>query len=293
MNRAFLKYLLALVIFGSNGVVASHIHLTSTQIVFLRTVLGFALLTILYFATGHRLTVKDHKRDCLALAISGVALGADWMLVFEAYARIGVSMGTILNYCGPILVILTAPVFFRERLTWQKGLAVLLAMTGACFITGQTAAVGGNIGGLVCASLSAVAYAILVIANKLSKQIVGMENVLVQMFFALLTVAAFVGIQEGVSMEIPLGDWLYILWLGLLNTGVACYCYFSAIGRLPAHTVAICGYLEPISGVLFSLALLHEAVSPLQVAGILLILGGAIFGENAARRATAEDTASV
>lgn len=284
MNRAFWKYLLALVVLGSNGVVASHIHLTSTQIVLSRTVLGFCLLTILYFATGHRLTVRKYKRDCLALAISGIALGADWMLVFEAYARIGVSMGTILNYCGPILVILTAPLFFRERLTWQKGLAVLLAMTGACLITGQTASVGGDIGGLVCGVLAAVAYAVMVIANKSSKQIVGMENAVLQMFFALLTVAAFVGVREGFSMEIPAGDWPYILWLGLLNTGVACYWYFSSISVLPAHTVAICGYLEPISGVLFSLALLQEAVSPLQVVGILLILGGAIFGENASRR---------
>lgn len=49
------------------------------------------------------------------------------MLLFEAYDPIGVSLGMMINYCGPILVIVTAPLFFRERLTWQKGLALALA----------------------------------------------------------------------------------------------------------------------------------------------------------------------
>ena len=279
MKKAFWTYIFGLILFGSNGVAASYIHLTSQQIVLLRTLLGFALLAVLYFATGHRLTVRQHKRDCAFLALSGVAMGADWMLLFEAYDQIGVSLGMIINYCGPILVIVTAPLFFQERLTWQKGLA--LAMMGACLISGQTAAAGGSLWGLVCAGLSAVTYAIMVISNKLSKHIVGMENALLQMGFALVTVVIFVVSRGGLAMDIPVGDWPFILWLGLLNTGVGCYCYFSTIGALPAHTVAICGYLEPISAVVFSMVILREVISPVQLVGILLILGGAVFGERA------------
>ena len=137
----------------------------------------------------------------------------------------------IINYCGPILVIVTAPLFFRERLTWQKGVALALAMTGACLISGQTAAAGGSVWGLVCAGLSAVTYAIMVISNKLSRHIVGMENALLQMGFTLVTVMVFVGFRGGLAMDIPAGDWPFILWLGLLNTGVGCYCYFSTIRR--------------------------------------------------------------
>ena len=115
----------------------------------------------------------------------------------------------------------------------------------------------------------------------MSKHIVGMENALLQMGFTLLTVVVFVVFRGGLAMDIPAGDWPFILWLGLLNTGVGCYCYFSTIGALPAHTVAICGYLEPISAVVFSMVILREVISPVQMMGILLILGGAIFGERA------------
>ena len=67
--------------------------------------------------------------------------------------------------------------------------------------------------------------------------------------------------------------------LGLLNTGVGCYFYFSSIGKLPVQSVAICGYLEPLSAVLLSVLLLKETMLPLQIVGTVLILGGAVFGE--------------
>ena len=48
MKKAFWTYIFGLILFGSNGVAASCIHLTSQQIVLLRTLLGFALLAVLY-----------------------------------------------------------------------------------------------------------------------------------------------------------------------------------------------------------------------------------------------------
>jgi drug/metabolite transporter (DMT)-like permease len=55
--------------------------------------------------------------------------------------------------------------------------------------------------------------------------------------------------------------------------------YFSSIGSLPVHTVAICGYLEPLGALVFSALLLGEKLNAIQIAGAVLILGGAGFGE--------------
>jgi drug/metabolite transporter (DMT)-like permease len=43
--------------------------------------------------------------------------------------------------------------------------------------------------------------------------------------------------------------------------------------------VAICGYLEPLAAVLFSVFLLRETMSGGQILGAVLIIGGAVFGE--------------
>ena len=47
------------------------------------------------------------------------------------------------------------------------------------------------------------------------------------------------------------------------------------------------GYLEPLSAVLLAALVLHETLSPVQVAGAALILGGALFAEVAPTARTA------
>ena len=71
--------------------------------------------------------------------------------------------------------------------------------------------------------------------------------------------------------------------LGLLNTGIGCYFYFSSIGKLPVQSVAVCGYLEPLSAVAFSVLLLHENLLPVQLIGAVLIIGGAVFSERSGK----------
>ena len=80
-------------------------------------------------------------------------------------------------------------------------------------------------------------------------------------------------------MTVPAGNWPWILWLALLNTGIGCYFYFSSFSVLPVQTVAVCGYLEPLSAIFFSVIFLHEAMLPLQWLGAALIIGGAILSE--------------
>ena len=107
MNKtAFGKYLFALILFGSNGIVASLIQLNSLQIVLLRTMIGSILLIALFFFTGGKLIFYKHKKQFFFLCISGMAMGASGMFLYEAYARIGVSIASLLYYCGPVIVMI-------------------------------------------------------------------------------------------------------------------------------------------------------------------------------------------
>ena len=71
-----------------------------------------------------------------------------------------------------------------------------------------------------------------------------------------------------------------VLFLGIVNTGIGCCLYFSTIKELSAGSVAICGYLEPLSALLFSALLLSERLSFIQIIGAICIIGGAIFAES-------------
>jgi len=102
---------------------------------------------------------------------------------------------------------------------------------------------------------------------------------MLQLFISFLTAAVFVGIKQGYVMDIQPESALPIVILGFVNTGVGCYFYFSSIGKLPVQTVAVCGYLEPLSAVIFSSLLLDEQFTMLQFIGAVLIIGGAMCGE--------------
>lgn len=283
MKRDFIKYFTALLLFGCNGIVASSISLHSYLIVFLRTMLGSMLLGTLFFLSGHKLSVKKHPHDLLYITISGMAMGTSWLFLFEAYGQIGVSVSSLLYYCGPILVMALSPLLFHEKLTISKLVGFAAVLCGVFLINGK-AAEGLNIWGIVCGATSAVFYAIMVVANKKTKNITGLENSCIQLFVSFLTVAIFVGCKTGLDFKVTPGDWIWIVALGFINTGIGCYLYFSSIGNLRVQTVALCGYLEPASAVLFSVLFLHEAISFWQFIGAAFIIGGAVFGEMHGRK---------
>ena len=120
----------------------------------------------------------------------------------------------------------------------------------------------------------------MLILNKKARSVDGMENSLLQMLSATATTVLFLLCREQLSFSVTEGRvWLWILLLGLVNTGFGCWCYFSAIGALPVQTVAVCGYIEPMSAVVFSALLLREHMTPPQLLGAVLIVGGALFAE--------------
>lgn len=128
MRKAYGKCLAALLLFGFNGVVASRIHLSSYEIVTLRSVLGGALLLGLFLAAGHRFTVRRHRRDLAYIAVSGAAMGAEWLLLYEAYDQIGVGLAVLINYTGPAIVIALSPLLLRGRIIPARAMALVAAL---------------------------------------------------------------------------------------------------------------------------------------------------------------------
>ena len=277
-KKAFIKYITALLLFGLNGIVASHIPLTSYEIVFLRTLIGSVLLIILFLLGKGRFHIMQNKRDTLFIVLSGIAMGTSWMFLYEAYNQIGVSLASLLYYCGPVIVMILSPVIFREKLTVPKVVGFIIVLVGIVLVNGNAAA-ADNVWGMFCGGMSAVMYFFMVTLNKQSKNITGMENSVIQLVVSFLTVAAFVGFKQGFVIDVPMSAWGWILVLGILNTGIGCYLYFSPLSKLPVQTVAVCGYLEPLSAVVFAAVLLGEKMTFVQILGAVCIIGGAMIGE--------------
>ncbi|MBQ3404282.1 MAG: EamA family transporter [Oscillospiraceae bacterium] len=279
MQKDYAKYLFAVLLFGTNGIVASQIGMSSYHIVLMRTMTGGLLLLLIFLISKHRFRFYKHPKDMAFSLASGIATGISWMFLYEAYSQIGVGISTLLCYCGPVIVMLLSPLIFKERLTAVKLICFIAVAVGVVLINGQSAE-KLNARGIICGLLSALTYAVMIIANKKSEHIHGLEKPVIALLAAFITVAVFVGIKEGgYALRLTHEDIIWIAVLGVINTGLGFYLYFSSIGELPVQSVAICGYLEPLSAVLFSVLLLHEAMTGPQIIGAALIIGGALIGE--------------
>ena len=277
-KKALAKYLCALLLFGLNGIVASNIALNSYEIVFLRTMVGSVLLVLLFLLGKNQFHLKGHGRDVLLITLSGIAMGASWMFLYEAYQQIGVSFASLLYYCGPVIVMILSPLLFQEHLTKSKVAGFAIVLIGIVLVNGKLAG-ADNAWGLFCGAMSAIMYSFMVTLNRKSEEITGLENSVIQLTVSFLTVAVFVGFNQAFVIDVPNEAWGWIFALGIINTGIGCYLYFSPLAKLPVQTVAICGYLEPLSAVVFSAILLGEKMTAPQIVGAFCIIGGAMIGE--------------
>ena len=273
----YIIYILSMLIFGTNGFIAAHISFQGSQVVLLRTMIGGAVLTVLVLLRGgfDRAAIRA---DAMPLVLGGAALGFNWVALFEAYRLLNVSLATLIYYVGPMLVLLLSPVLFREALTGRKIAAICLVAVGLVCISGSIAFGGLSAGGLVTAIVSALFYSSLIIFNKRIVRTSGMQTAAIELDAAFVVVLIYVLLTAGLphpeKAALP-----YILVIGLVNTGLAYLLYFSGLQKLPGQSVALISYVDPVSALLFSALLLHETMTPVQLIGAVLIIGGAMFGE--------------
>ena len=273
---AYGMYILALLIFGTNGIIVSHISLAGSQIVLMRTFIGGILLTclVLFYGEFHKDCVR---RELTMLLLGGTALGLNWVALFEAYKLLNVSLATLIYYVGPILVILFSPILFHEKLTVRKSITVIIVTIGLVCISGSIVAAGMNVLGLLFAAISTLFYAALIVFNKKISHTSGLQTAAIELDVAFVVVLAYTLCTSGLP-HLTKNDLPYIAVIGCMNTGLAYFLYFSGMQKLSGQSVALISYLDPVSALLFSSLLLHEVMTPVQVVGAVLIIGGAMFG---------------
>ena len=277
LRLSYGMYILSMLIFGTNGILVHHISLASSQIILMRTLIGGLLLTLIVLLRGG-FDRAGIQADLLPLLLGGSVLGLNWVALFEAYRQLNVSLATLIYYVGPILVLLFSPLLFREKLNSRKITSVVLVAVGLVCISGSIALRGMSMRGLLTAVVSALFYAAVIIFNKRITHTGGLQTAALELDIAFVIVLIYmmltVGLPHPAVSDIP---WIAVI--GLVNTGLAYLLYFSGLQKLPAQSAALISYVDPVSALVFSALFLHETMTPVQILGAVLIIGGAVFGE--------------
>lgn len=275
MKKATVKFLLSMTIFGTIGLFVDAIPLPSGAIALFRGIMGLAVLLLGMALTKQKLRLDVMKKELFLLCASGAAMGLNWVLLFEAYRHTTVATATVCYYLAPAFLMLASPLL-GEKLTAKKLLCLLTCLVGMVLVTGID---GGNLAGIAFGIGAAILYASVMFMNRKIRFVSDYERTVTQMAMSIPVVGVYTLLRGGVDLSgMGATQWVLMAVVGIVHTGLAYFLYFGAVGRLPATTVAVCSYLDPVVAVLLSAILIAPIGIP-AVCGAVLILGSTLVGQ--------------
>lgn len=283
LKRAKVCFLSAILIYGTLGVFVRYVSLPSSLIALARSSIGTLFLLLLLALRRRKIDFSAIRRNWKPLLTGGVLLGFNWVTLFEAYRYTTVAVATLCTYMNPVFIVTGAAILMHERLTARKLCCIAAAIVGMVFVSGVTTRglpQSGEAAGILLGLLTAVLYAAIVLSNKMLRDISAYDRTLVQLLITTLVLLPYCLLTKDLSsLDVSAGQFGLLLVLGVVHTGFAYSLYFGSMETLPAQTLAILSYLDPVTAVLLSALVLHEPLHGYELFGAVCILGAAVVSE--------------
>ena len=276
------KVMLSMLIFGTISIFVKNIDLASNQVAFFRGALGSLFLWGTLMVRKEKIPSASVRKNAKFLLLSGFAVGMNWILLFEAFRYTTVSNATLSYYFQPIFMTLLAPFVFKESLTAKKIACVLLAMLGMFLIIGVSPNAGNynHPVGIGFGLAAAFFYAVAIMSNKKIVGLGGIPLTALTLVIATGILTPYVALTSGFGLgQLTGGSITSLLVLGIIHTGIAYVLMFAGAQVVESQTFAVLSYVDPVTAIVVSAVFLKEDLSPVQLAGGVLILAAAFLNE--------------
>ena len=281
-NRARLSIIAAMAIWGTIGLFVRAISVSSAELALYRAVIAAILLSGYFLISKTRIDLKEIGKELPLLLLSGMAMGVNWILLFEAYKYTTVSVATLSYYFAPVIVTVACPILFKEKLGKLQWLCFGMSTLGLALITGlgDLSAGSSHLVGIAFGLGAAVLYASVMLLNKCIKGVTGLQRTYLQFLAAMVILLPYVLCTGGFTLGTLEGmGWVNLLIVGCVHTCLAYCLYFPSLKELPGQETAILSYIDPLLACVLSVALLGENMTPVQLLGGALILGFTLLNE--------------
>lgn len=284
-TKAIFGVVATMLIFGTIGVLRHYSALPSGFLSMTRGLIGAAFLFTIMLISRKKINFAAVKKAFLLLFLSGAMIGANWILLFEAFEYTTIPIATLCYYMAPIFVILMASVVLKERLTPLKLICTAVAFVGIILVTfgsDDGNSVGSNhIIGILCGLGAAALYAGDIIINKVVDGVSAEERTLIQLFTAGAVCIPYTFTVEDITPSLfNAKSVTLLLIMGIVHTGIAYTMYFGSMKQLKAGTVALLSYIDPVASVILAVMLIPNSVlTAMGWIGAILVLGAAVLSE--------------
>ena len=282
LKNSRLMLILSMAIFGTLAPFVRNISVSSGELALYRAILAALLILVVFALTKQRIDFKAIRKELPLLLLSGIAMGFNWILLFEAYKYTTVAVATLSYYFAPVIVTVACPILFREKMGAKQWICFAMSTLGIVLITGTGDFSGGgqHLKGIAFGLGAAVLYATVILLNKFIQNVAGIRRTFLQFLSAIGVLVPYVLCTDGVNLgQLNTVGWINLLIVGLVHTGVTYCLYFSALKALPGQEAAILSYIDPLVAVLISVFALGETMTAVQLFGGALILGFTLWNE--------------
>ena len=259
---------------------------TSYDISFLRCALAGVAFFLLKLATNRKVIKIDVKGAvvCFFYGIFAYAIG------FVAYGisveRIPVAVATVLMFMSPIWVALLGVLVFKEHLTRETVVTIIVCIIGASLVSNVFASKGTmDPLGIFMGLLNGFGVALQIMIPRYFAKKYQRDTMLVYGFLGAAVALAFLTdfntIAESLASEEMITNLINMLSIGILCTMVANVSFVKATLYINTTTCSILSALEVVVGAAVGFLLYNENMSIWQVLGAVIVvlssLGSTLF----------------
>ena len=250
---------------------------SSVQCAAIRCIFTSALLLIIILITDAK-SLKIQPKDLLVFACSGAfGISVFSLCYFKAIHILGgASVPSLLLNTAPIFVLIIASIFFKEKITGKKIIALVLSLIGVACVSGVIGSSAGvSFEGVIFGVLSGLGYALYSVftksvAKKYSPLVINFYSFL----FAMLIVAPASGIFTKFTSLFTVEALGFSAGLVILCTVLPFLLYSFGLKNLPVGAVSVMAMLDPITATVVGLAFMGEGVTVFKIIGIICVLAG-------------------
>jgi drug/metabolite transporter (DMT)-like permease len=258
-RRAIALLLLTALLWSTSGLCIKLLHWQPVSIFSARGLVASAVFLI--WLRGVRLRITPS----LAAGAAGY-MGAQFLFILST--RLTTAANAIfLQYTAPIYVLLFGVWFLRERPLRIDWITMVVIFAGMLLFFGEDLALEGFYGNLA-GVLGGVALGVMFVATRAQK-----DSHPAQIFLIGSCLGGVIGLPSLLQETWTLADATIIVYLGLVQTGLASALYSIAIRQIPALESNLILMLEPVLNPVWVFLAIGESPAPLALAGGAVVLG--------------------
>jgi drug/metabolite transporter (DMT)-like permease len=264
---------MAMLMSGTIGWLVVSSQQSPFNVVFFRCIFGGATLALVCAALGlFRQKLLSWRTFGLAL-LGGAAIVVNWVLLFAAYSRASISMATAVYNTQPFMLVALGALVFRERISASTVAWLAVAFIGLVFVVKVEPAVlavpGQYLVGVAYAVGAAAMYAVSSIITKRLKGTPPHLIALIQVSLGVVMLAPFVRFDALPASGV---QWLELVVLGVVNTGLMYVLLYGAIQKLPTSMTGALSFIYPVVAIIVDRIAFGQTLAWIQVLGAVLIL---------------------